>query len=412
MSSYCIYTELYEEFIVSKHTKLNKTSLKKINDYLKTLDTDEQFKEDFVETVKRDVIMIKDCSEKSIVDFYLETAEEINIDDEDYFEKLKGYSRAKLANKYASSKTFDDTIDMYFNDVKREYILHPQGESDELEFIPENRDLFIKNNLKLVVNCAKRYRNLGLSFRDLIQIGNYGLLMAWEKFDTSRANLRNDILNDIKSQSDKSFSKNDATTIIKRNFKYSKTLETTLSKLPDSGFDNKEDFIDWAQEHIKKASFSSIAFSWIRAMILLELNNASKIIKIPKSVQQDDEQTVNIIRLDSVNPHTDDVYHDNQISEIANEEFAVEDESMEKMEQQNLFKGLVDKLLFTLPALDRRIIKKRFGIDVPYQLSINEIAENEGITSNKVKYIITNALKVISNNIPEKDKETIIEMLM
>lgn len=397
---------------MSKHTKLNKTSLKKINDYLKTIEQDEDFKQTFTDTVRRDVLMIKDCSEKSIVDFYLETATELDTTDVDFFEKLKGYSRGKLANKYASSKTFDDTIDMYFNDVKREYILHPQGESDELEFIPENRDLFIKNNLKLVVNCAKRYRNLGLSFRDLIQIGNYGLLMAWEKFDTSRANLRNDILNDIHGQPDKPFTNEEATDIIKRNFKYSKTLEATLNKLPTDGFTEKQQFIDWANEHIKKASFSSIAFSWIRAMILLELNNASKIIKIPKSVQQDEEQTVNIIRLDSVNPHTDDIYHDNQISEIANEEFAVEDETMEKMEQQNLFKELVNKLLFTLPALDRRIIKKRFGIDVPYQLSINEIAENEGITSNKVKYIITNALKVISNNIPEKDKETIIEMLM
>ena len=49
---------------------------------------------------------------------------------------------------------------------------------------------FIKNNLKLVVNCAKRYLDNGLPFEDLIQAGNVGLLTAFEKFDTERGNLR------------------------------------------------------------------------------------------------------------------------------------------------------------------------------------------------------------------------------
>jgi RNA polymerase primary sigma factor len=41
-------------------------------------------------------------------------------------------------------------------------------------------------NLRLVVAVAKRYRNRGLSFLDLIQEGNTGLLRAVEKFESSR----------------------------------------------------------------------------------------------------------------------------------------------------------------------------------------------------------------------------------
>src|SRR4030095_5369734 len=50
----------------------------------------------------------------------------------------------------------------------------------------EVKNRFIEHNLKLVVAIAKDYRNLGLSFPDLIQEGNLGLIRAVEKFDHRR----------------------------------------------------------------------------------------------------------------------------------------------------------------------------------------------------------------------------------
>lgn len=402
---------------MSRQFKLNKTSEQKIKTWLNKINIEDKdnFSEQFTNIVFTDCKMIKDCSEKSIVDFYIDTANQLlkenSLFTDDFYKELKAKTRTKLANKYAGDSNFDNNIDIYFNEVKREYILHPQNESEDLAFIPENRDIFIKNNLKLVIECAKRYQNLGLPFEDLIQIGNVGLLMAFDKFDTERSNLRISILNDIKSQEDKHFDYDESCDIIRRNFQYSKLLDATLKKIPSSGFDSKKEFENWVNKNIKRASFSSISFFWIRAIIIGELNNFSKLIRIPKSAQYDGSYPVNILRLDSINPHTDDNYHDNQIAEIANDEFAIEDESIENLERQNMFKELINKLLCKLTALDKRIIQKKFGINLPFPMSISEIAESEGISANKIKYSISNSMKIIAANIPAEDKKTIMELL-
>ena len=48
------------------------------------------------------------------------------------------------------------------------------------------RDLMINSNLRLVVSIAKRYRDRGIPFLDLIQYGNIGLTRAADKYDLGR----------------------------------------------------------------------------------------------------------------------------------------------------------------------------------------------------------------------------------
>lgn len=56
-----------------------------------------------------------------------------------------------------------------------------QGSSEKVRATAKN--ILINRNLKLVVHIAKKYRNRGLTFDDLIQEGNLGLLKSIEKFD-------------------------------------------------------------------------------------------------------------------------------------------------------------------------------------------------------------------------------------
>ena len=55
-----------------------------------------------------------------------------------------------------------------------------------LEDYHEAKQRFIRHNLRLVVRVAKRYRSMGVSFTDLLQEGNLGLIRAVEKYDRHR----------------------------------------------------------------------------------------------------------------------------------------------------------------------------------------------------------------------------------
>jgi RNA polymerase primary sigma factor len=83
--------------------------------------------------------------------------------------------------------TVDDPVRMYLREIGRIPLLTSAQEVDLARAV-EKKDLEAKRqlteaNLRLVVSIAKRYMGRGLTFLDLIQEGNLGLIRAVEKFD-------------------------------------------------------------------------------------------------------------------------------------------------------------------------------------------------------------------------------------
>lgn len=83
-----------------------------------------------------------------------------------------------------------DEVKLYLSEIGNIPILTAiEEKSLAKEIVKGNqkaREKLINHNLRLVVSIAKRYKGCGLSFLDLIQEGNLGLIKAVEKYDVDK----------------------------------------------------------------------------------------------------------------------------------------------------------------------------------------------------------------------------------
>ena len=104
--------------------------------------------------------------------------EENDEDKEDLKEDYKNYAT-------------DDSVKAYLQQIGKIQLLSFEEEMKLAKEIKENdsteaKEQLVNSNLRLVVSIAKKYIGRGLSFLDLIQEGNLGLIKAAEKFDYSK----------------------------------------------------------------------------------------------------------------------------------------------------------------------------------------------------------------------------------
>lgn len=99
----------------------------------------------------------------------------------------------EIKEKHESYKsvTADDSVKVYLQQIGKIPLLSYDDELQVAKEIKENnsqkaKEILINANLRLVVSIAKKYIGRGLSFLDLIQEGNLGLMKAAEKFDYTK----------------------------------------------------------------------------------------------------------------------------------------------------------------------------------------------------------------------------------
>ena len=108
-------------------------------------------------------------------------------DDDDDDDLLSSVEDPKVQESISSVNT-DDSVKIYLQQIGKIPLLSHEEEVKIAKQIKENNSEIAKStlvdaNLRLVVSIAKKYIGRGLSFLDLIQEGNIGLMKAAERFD-------------------------------------------------------------------------------------------------------------------------------------------------------------------------------------------------------------------------------------
>ena len=116
------------------------------------------------------------------VDFH--SLQEEEDEDEDILDTVED---PKVQENLSSINT-DDSVKIYLQQIGKIPMLSAEEELDVARKIKDehcdfSKDILVNANLRLVVSIAKKYIGRGLSFLDLIQEGNIGLMKAAERFD-------------------------------------------------------------------------------------------------------------------------------------------------------------------------------------------------------------------------------------
>lgn len=289
-----------------------------------------------------------------------------------------------------------NSIQQYFKEINNIYTKNDNNY--DIEYCEENRDKLIEMNLKMVISIAKKYQGLGLSLEELISAGNLGLIMAFDKFDPSRSKLKDDALDAIVELGDE-IPFDELSDTLKPFFTYGDTKHKFTDKFHEGEVYTKKEVMKWINSNIHNAKFSSIAAMWIKAYILIEIDNNSRLVKKPKTEIYKDKQEYGSykreVTLDIDAPAGAD--SDTPLSDI----LYMEDDTrtdLEISEAYDIFKSGLNKLLDGVKSRDRSIFLKKFGIGLPRPMLPREIADQEGLSIARVSQIFQNVIEQMQKN--------------
>jgi RNA polymerase primary sigma factor len=253
---------------------------------------------------------------------------------------------------------------MKYPEMKKALKVLAQGEIE----VFEARKALIEANLRLVISIAKRYLGRGLSFSDLIQEGNSGLMRAVDKFEYKRGY---------------KFSTY-ATWWIRQAITRALADQSRTIRIPVHMVETINKITKVTRELVQEVGREPAAIE-IAERLKIPVEKVNGILKISK-----EPISLETPIGEEEDSHLRDFIEDKAM--LSPLDFAIQGDMKKK----------IDSILCSLTAKEEKIIRKRFGIggDIPHTLE--EVGLEFDVTRERIRQIEGKAIRKLKH--PSRSK--------
>ncbi len=288
-----------------------------------------------------------------------------NLSDED--REVRNLNLDSIAS--LSEISTDDPVRIYLKEIGTIPLLTPEQEYD-LATKSKNGDMnakrrLIEANLRLVVSVAKRYTGRGMSFLDLVQEGNLGLMKGVDKFD------------------------------------------------PDKGFKLSTYATWWIRQSITRGladQARTIRVPVHMVELINKVNRASRKLSLelghePSLEELSQALDIPVDRLQEIHDIAKDPA--SLDSKVGDEEdtslgdFVADDKigTPEQAASNTMMREEIDKVLNDLKDREREVLILRYGLQDGKERTLEEVGQIFGVTRERIRQIESKALKKL--NLPK-----------
>ena len=292
--------------------------------------------------------------------------------DDDYREDKDGEDIDLDAIDLLEGIGTEDPVRMYLKEIGTEPLLSADEElrlaKRKAEGDESAKERLIEANLRLVVSIAKRYTGRGMSFLDLVQEGNLGLIKGVEKFDYTKGYklstyatwwIRQSVTRALADQA--------------RTIRVPVHMVETINKM-----------------------------SKMQRKLTLELGYEPSVTELAEALEMSEDKVMEIMQIAREPASLETPIGEEDDSNLG--DFVADSNAVtpEGNVESVMLREHIDALLGDLKERERQVIVLRFGLEDGHPRTLEEVGKEFNVTRERIRQIEAKALRKLRNPVRSK----------